>query len=115
MTYKEVATLIEGLGLPYAYYQFDEETAKPPPFICFYYPRSGDFLADDSNYQKIRTLVIELYTDYKDVELEESIEEGLSTAGLVYTRQETYLDDEKMFEVVYETSFVVEIKEENNG
>lgn len=117
MTYKEVATLISSFGLPYAYYQFEEGTAQPPPFICFFYPRSEDLLADDTNYQKIRALVIELYTDYKDFSLEETIETRLTEAGLVYARSETYLDDEKMFEVVYETSIVVEPEqqEENNG
>lgn len=113
MTYKEVKTLIAGFGLPYAYYQFEEDTAKPPPFICFYYPSSSDFLADDSNYQKIRTLVIELYTDEKDFSLEETIETGLLTNGLVFTRAETYLEDEKMFEVTYEISLI--ITEEQNG
>ena len=117
MTYKEVATLVGSFGLPYAYYQFEEATAEPPPFICFFYPRSEDFVADDSNYRRIRSLVIELYTDEKSFELEETIETGLSAAGLVYTKSETYIDDERLFEVVFETSVVIdpEILEGNNG
>lgn len=107
MTYKDVSAMLASFGLPYAYYQFEEETAKPPPFICFYYPRASDLLADNENYQKIRILVIELYTDEKDFELEERIEAGLTANDLVYTRQETYLDDERMFEVAYETSIVI--------
>lgn len=103
--------MIAGFGLPYAYYQFEESTALPPPFVCFYYPRSADFLADDVNYQKIRTLVIELYTDNKDFSTEEAIETALTEHGLVYAKSETYLDDEKMFEVVFETSVIIEEEE----
>lgn len=87
----------------------------PPPFVVFYYPRSEDFLADDVNYQKIRTLVIELYTDSKDFSSEEAIETSLTNADFVYTKSETYLDDEKMFEVVYQTSVIIEEEENNNG
>lgn len=107
--------MIAGFGLPYAYYQFDKETAKPPPFICFYYPRSSDFLADNINYQKIRQLVIELYTDNKDFILEDNIETGLTESGLVYVKTETYLDDEEMYEVAYEVSVIVESEQEDNN
>ena len=66
----ELKELIAGFGLPYAYYQFTKDTAKPPPFICYYLAQSDDFAADGVNYAKIRQLVIELYTRYKDFELE---------------------------------------------
>ena len=115
MTLKEVKTLVAGFGLPYAYYQFEEGTAEAPPFICFFYPRSNDFVSDNLNYQKIRVLVIELYSDNKDFTNEAVIENGLTSAGLVYTKTEQYLDDEKLFEVVYETQIVVTEEENTNG
>lgn len=107
MTYKQIATMISSIGLPYAYYQFPEGTAQPTPFICFYYPNRNDFLADDSNYQKIEHLIIELYTDNKDFGLEQSVEAALEGAGLVYTRSEEWIDTERMLEVIYETDVII--------
>ena len=111
MTYKEIATMVESIGLPYAYYQFPEGTDQACPFICFFLDSSNDFAADNTNYQKIRSLNIELYTDNKDFTLEQTVEEILSGSGLVYYREETYLDSERMFMVSYETEIV--ITEEN--
>ena len=107
MTYLDVKAMVESFGISYAYYQFDEGTAQPCPFCVFYFPSSSDFLADNANYQKIRQLVIELYTDNKDFALEETIETKLNENGLVYSREETYLSDEKMYMVTYQTSIVV--------
>ena len=107
MTYQEVSTLIGSIGLPYAYYQFPENTGLAPPFICFFFTADNDFIADDSNYQKIRGLQIELYTDVKDFALESTVEAALSAAGLVYSRQESYIDTEKMMMVAWECDIVI--------
>ena len=37
MTYQEIAQMIESIGLPYAFYQFPDDTEQAPPFICFLY------------------------------------------------------------------------------
>lgn len=111
MTYKEIATMVESIGLPYAYYQFPDGTDQACPFICFFLDSSNDFAADNTNYQKIRRLNIELYTDNKDFTLEQTVEDTLSGSGLVYYREETYLDSERMYMVSYETEIV--ITEEN--
>lgn len=111
MTYQDVATLISSIGLPYAYYQFPENDpnnpAPDPPFVCFYFSGSDDLLADDTNYQKIRPLVIELYTDNKDFTLEETVETALNSAGLVFSRSETYIDAEKLYMVTFNTEIVI--------
>lgn len=103
MTYREVATMIDGIGYPYAYYQFTKDTAKAPPFICFYYPGRDDFIADDSNYSKILELVIELYTDTKDFTAEGAVEAALEAGGLVYEKDESYIDSERMYMTTYTT------------
>lgn len=111
MTYKEVNTMIASIGLPYAYNEFADGTGIAPPFICFLYgDNSDDLIADNFNYQAIRPLSIELYTDNKDFELEATVESALITNKLPFIRQETYLDSEHMFMVTYSTEVV--IKEE---
>lgn len=107
MTYKEIATMIAGIGLPYAYDHFTEEDAAPPPFLCFFFEGSDDFTADNINYQRVRPLTLELYTDNKDFSLEETVEAALNGAGLVFSRSEVYIDTERMYEVIYSTSIII--------
>lgn len=107
MTHSEISNLISGIGIPSAYYQFPDNTGQAPPFICFFYPDNDDVYADDSNYQKIERLVIELYTDNKDFVLESAVEAALKQCGLTFTRAEEDLDSERMHEVIYETYVVI--------
>lgn len=116
MTYKDIASMIDAIGLPFAYDHFDADPQNPapdPPFIVFYYPGSDDLAADNTNYQRIRPLTVELYTDNKDFSLEETVEAALNGAGLVYSRLETYIDTERMYMVTYATEFV--LTEENDN
>ena len=99
--------MVASIGVPYAYYQFPEGTAQPTPFVCFYFDSSNDMFADDTNYQRIRPLTIELYTDNKDFALEATVESVLNRAGLVYSRAESWIDSERMNMVSYTTSVVI--------
>lgn len=107
MTYVQIANLIKSIGVPFSYYQFDDDTSVAPPFICYFYPERNDVLADDTNYQKVEHLIVELYTENKDFALEQKVEEALTGAGLVYTKDDEFLDDEKMHEAIYETEIVI--------
>ena len=117
MTYKEVNTMMASIGIDYAYDHFTD-TGHELPFICFMYGNSEDLSADNVNYQKIRALDIELYTENKDFTLEETVEDVLNTFGFVYTREESFLDSEQMYEVIYHTSVAITeevVAEENEG
>lgn len=108
--------MLAGLNIPYAYDHFEEGNAAAPPFICFYFDGSSDIAADDTNYQPIRRLTVELYTDNKSFTAEASVEAALNSAGLVYSRSESYLDSERMYEVTYYTDVIITPDtEENNG
>ena len=113
MTYKEIAQMLNGTGIPTAYYKFEEGNAPDPPFICFFYAESNDFPADDVNYQKIEHLIIELYADNKDFTLEATVEGALRSSGLVYSRSETYIASERLYEVIFETDVLI-TEEQNN-
>ena len=101
MTRQEIYNMIASSGLPVAYYQFSEATAKPTPFICYYYPQDNNFSADNHNYVDVNQLVIELYTDNKDFELEDTIDGILHDNDLFFDKTEIYIDDEKMFMITY--------------
>ena len=114
MTYKEVNTMLSSVGVPYAYNQFDNDTPQEPPFICFLYDHGDDLIADNTNYQLIRMLSVELYTDTKDFELEQTVEDVLNANGLVYSKQETYLESERMYMITFEADVVI-TKENDNA
>lgn len=115
MTTQEVAAMVAEIGIPSAYYQFTDKTGQATPFVCFFYSGDNDFKADDSNYQKIEHLIIELYTDDKDFTLEQTVESVLASHGMVWTRDEEWIESERMLEVVYEMDVVITSEEVING
>ncbi len=106
MTLTQVNTMLNGIGLPYNYHHFEVGQAPALPYLLFYYPGNDDFVADGTNYQQILNLRIELYTEEKDFVSEGKVEAALSAAGLVYTKDETYIESERMFEIIYETEVI---------
>ena len=101
MTLTEIYNMVVQVGIPVAYYQFSDATAKEPPFICYYYQNDDDFSADNINYARINQLVIELYTDDKDFTLESQLETVLIQHDMYFNKTEVYIDDEKMYMVTY--------------
>ena len=78
MTFQEVASMIESIGLPFVYDSFPNNEAPQAPYIVFNYPNNDDFGADNTNYVSIDTLNIELYESTKDFALEQTIEAVLN-------------------------------------
>lgn len=107
MTYKQVDDMVAEIGVPYSYYQFPQGTAQSCPFVCFFFTGSEDLAADNVNYAAIRPLTIELYTDEKDFAMEAAVEAVLTAHELAFTREEAYIDTEKMNMVSYSTTVVV--------
>lgn len=107
MTIRDIRNIVDSIGVPFAYYQFPEGTEQPTPFICFYFTNSDDMIADNTNYSKIRQLVVELYTDEPDFALESDIESELSSNELVYAKNAAYIDSEKMWQIAYTTEVVL--------
>ena len=105
-----VTKILEELGLPFAYDHFAEGESPETPFICYLSPGSDNFAADGKVYYKINEFHIELYTDYKDPELEKRLEDILDDASIFYEKSETWIESEKLYEVLY--TFEMEA---NNG
>lgn len=103
MTKAEVIGMLEEMRLPFAYDHFAEGEAVNPPFLVYLYPRASNFAADGVAYYKKDRLQIEMYTDKKDVNLEERVEAVLDRHGFFYSKTETWISSEKMYEVLYET------------
>lgn len=115
MTVQEIRAIIEGFGIPAAYYEFEDDTVQAPPFLAWYFDGDDDFHADDTNYVHIRTLVIELYTPRKDFALEGKIEARLEELNLPYDKDGEYLNSERMHMTTYSMDIVLQPIEESEG
>lgn len=94
--------MLAEMNLPYAYDHFVEGESPDPPFLVFLYPGSNHFAADGKVYFKVNRLNIELYTDKKDVELEETVEAVLDRHGIFYGKSEVWIELENLYEVLYQ-------------
>ncbi|WP_303837346.1 hypothetical protein [Ruminococcus flavefaciens] len=102
MTYEEISEMMQEIGLPYAYHHFAEGESPNPPFTLFLSPGENTFGADNLMYFSFKQLNIELYTDEKSPETEERVEEVLLQHNLYYTKTETWIESEKLYEVLYQ-------------
>ena len=93
--------IIKAIGIPFAYDHFAEGEAVDPPFICYLLPESDNFAADGKVYFKANEVHIELYTDTKDLSVEQKVEAVLDEHGIYYDRSEVWIESEKLYEVLY--------------
>ena len=103
MTYDDITNMLKEAGLPLAYDHFAEGESPEPPFLIFLFPGSDNMFADNGVYFKINQLNMELYTNKKDPELEEKLEDILTAHEIPWEKSEVWIDSEKMYEVLYQT------------
>ena len=111
MTIENLVEMLQELKIPFAYDHFAEGESPEPPFICYLIPRSDNFAADGRVYFKLNEVRIEMYTDFKDISLESRVEDVLDRHEIFYNKSETWIQSEKLYEVMY--SF--EMEGLNNG
>lgn len=111
MTIENLVEMLQELKIPFAYDHFAEGESPEPPFICYLIPGSDNFAADGKVYFKMNEVRIEMYTDFKDLDLESRVEGVLDGHEIFYNKSETWIQSEKLYEVMY--SF--EMEGLNNG
>ncbi len=105
---KEVIEILNEIGYPFAYSHFAEGESPKPPFICYLVPMSNNFSSDGIAYFKKCKFQIEVYTDYKDLEIENKVESVLDKHRIFYDKTETYIENEMLYETIYEFEKAVE-------
>ena len=98
---ERLVSIIKNIEVPSAYDHFAEGEAPNPPFLSYLLPGSDNFSADGKVYHKISEVRLELYTDRKDPDAEQNVETALDAAGIFYNKTETWIDSEKLYEVLY--------------
>jgi len=104
---EELLQMLGEMQVPFAYHHFAEGEAVEPPFICYLLPGSNNFSADGKVYHKISEVHIELYTDLKDLTVEQQVEDVLDEHGIFYNKSEVWIESEKLYEVLF--SFEMEV------
>lgn len=94
------------MGLPFEYHHFEDYNAVAPPFLVYFVDETNSLYADGNNYFNRKKVIIELYTDSKDLLLEEKLEKILNKNGLAYDAEEGYIQSENMYLVRYETEVI---------
>lgn len=97
----ELIDILKEAEIPFAYDHFAEGESPAPPFICYLLPGSNNFSADGKVYFKANEVHIELYTDFKDLTVEQKLEAVLDEHGIFYNKSETWIESEKLYEVLY--------------
>lgn len=104
MTLAEVNAMLTGItgyANRVAYLAFPEGEAPQLPFICYFVENSDNFGADNEVYFEVNRIAIELYTKYKSPADETLVENALKANSIYWEKEETYLSDERCFEVIY--------------
>lgn len=109
MTYDKIWSIISEVGLPCTYHHWEPGQVPPLPYLIFWYDERLDFVADDSQYQKIVSVSLELYSDRKNFQAEESVELVLERNGIVYSKTEDYISSEKLFMETYDFEVLLEV------
>lgn len=104
MTLTELHTILEATGFPVAYSHF--KTRPSVPFIAYSVAYSSNLTADNMTYKKISNVDIELYTDKKDLEAENTLETILNVNKIPFQTIENYIDSEKLFQTIYEITII---------
>lgn len=101
MKKEEIEQRLKETGIPFAYRAFPPRKSPPLPFLIYLTPYSNNFAADGEVYYPITHIQIELYTKRLDPEAVQRVEKALQ--GLFWEKTEIYLEDEQMYETIYET------------
>ena len=98
MTLQETYARLQTLGIPVAYRVF--KSAQEPQFLVYYLDNSRKHGADSLNLISDDNIIIELYTDSKNIALEKQIESLFSDVEL--SKIESWIEDENLLMIAYE-------------
>lgn len=87
--------------LPVVYDQFEEEGVPPLPWIVYYETDATTFSADNHVYFASQEVAVELYTEKKDPDTEQKLEDVLDYYEFYYSKSESSVLDEGLCLITY--------------
>lgn len=99
MTLKELKQRCENEGFQYAYGIFNNEVE--PPHLIAICQESNNFIADGKVYHKDIPIQLDYTYEFKNIEEQRKIEENILKDIPWRKTEETYLSDERVWQVSY--------------
>lgn len=99
MLQSELYKLLSETGLPVYYYEADENPSLP--YIVYFTDNTAAWGADERNYLRKDSYIVEFYSANKNFENQKKIETALDKAGINYSATETHIEEEKMYMVAF--------------
>ena len=99
MQQSELYQLLASTGLDVYFYK----TGKPvsPPYIVYLREGTAARGSDNRNFIRKDSYIVEFYSVTQDAENQSKIETVLDSAGINYTTNEIYLQDEGLYMVAF--------------
>jgi len=104
----EIIEMLNSTGLPVTYFQWQVGQVPPLPYLVYYYPIMTPETADGKNHASVYQFNVELYTKNKSFETEDLVEAAFTDKGITFTKDESYINDEHMYEVLYITEVIID-------
>ncbi len=99
MTLEELGALLETTTYDVAFHHFDSKPSLP--FVVYLADATDNFGADNKVYYKVQNCRVELYNRYKDLTAEKKVEDLFNENEIFYKKDETYIESEELYEVIY--------------
>ena len=101
--HKKIYDLLSSLNIPVAYDHFESNKDVSIPFVVYRELDTDTFKADGITYYRPYNFQIELITEKKDLVLQKTLEDLLTTNNIPYDiSDEVWDDDEKIYHNYYE-------------
>lgn len=101
MTYELIKSILDELGLEYAYYEFKKKPTGDK-YIVYFESEKVRFLADDKVYNYEPQFALELYTKTKDIATETALINLFDENEVVWSGGESsYIDSEQIWQTVF--------------
>lgn len=98
---KTIVELLEGLPVNDVVYMTNSAKVETP-YIAYYGDGADTMQADNHNYFRENTYLVQYYFDKKDEELERKIEERFDENHLVWTKSpDVYIPEDKINMIYY--------------
>ena len=101
----DLCAALDGLEVAYSVTPYDAEShngdAPAIPHIVLMPQVSEADYADDVEFESMEEWDVELYTDFRDFELERQLKDALEELGLSHPYTYTYISEDKLHLVTY--------------
>lgn len=103
MNREDFGALLSEFGLPYAFWEFDNEDNAPTlPYLVYYDINPSIFYADNKDYYLANNYTVELYSDKKEDRLIAELESFFNSHNFTFTHEPTFIPEEELFMEYFE-------------